>query len=127
MIVVSKKYSLLIVDDDTSILLELNGILKSEYRVHIVKDGVSALEIATEYVPDLILLDVLMPDMDGYEVLKRLKGVEKTKEIPVIFITGVNAEDSGVDWSSIGAVDYINKPFDSLDLKRRVEEQLRRA
>ena len=115
---------MLIVDDDTSILLELNTLLKAEYSVHVVKDGVSALEIAAEYVPDLILLDVLMPEMDGYEVLRRLKGIDKTKEIPVIFITGVMAEDSGVDWSAIGAVDYINKPFDGLDLKRRIERQL---
>ena len=124
---VSKRNSVLIVDDDASILLELNSILKSEYKILVVKDGESALEVASEFTPDLILLDVLMPDMDGYEVLRRLKRTDKTKEIPVIFITGIKAEDSGVNWSSIGAVDYINKPFDGLDVRHRVREQLCRA
>ena len=79
-----KSNSILIVDDDTSNLIELSSMLKSEYKIYAVKDGMSALEKANDSLPDLILLDVIMPDMNGFDVLSKLKASENTKDIPVI-------------------------------------------
>jgi len=119
-----KMNSLLIVDDDASNLMELASILKPEYKIYAVKDGVPALEKAHEALPDLILLDVVMPDMNGFEVLAELKRSDKTKDIPVIFITGVNDSESEHKGLSIGAVDYIRKPFDPMVVKHRVRLQI---
>ena len=121
---VEKKNSILIVDDDTSNLLELTHILKSEYKIYAVKDGTTALEKAAESLPDLILLDVIMPDMSGFEVLAELKRSAQTNDIPVIFITGVNTSDNESEGLSIGAVDYIRKPFDPMVVKHRVRLQI---
>ena len=116
-----KKNSILIVDDDTSNLLELTSILKADYKIHAVRNGLSALENANEYLPDLILLDVIMPDMNGFEVLTELKKSEKTKSIPVIFITGLSGNES--EGLALGAVDYIHKPFNIDDVKQKVNQQ----
>jgi len=118
----NKKNSILIVDDDTSNLLELSSILQPDYKIYAVKNGTSALEKADESLPDLILLDVIMPDMNGFDVLIELKRSEKTKNIPVIFITGLN--ESEREGLAIGAVDYIRKPFDSMVVKHRVRLQI---
>ncbi|MCL2638092.1 MAG: response regulator [Oscillospiraceae bacterium] len=120
-----KRNSILIVDDDTSNLMELTHILKSDYKIHAVRDGISALEKAAEYLPDLILLDVIMPDMNGFEVLSELKKSEKTMSIPVIFITGISAESNESEGLAIGAVDYIRKPFDATVIKLRVGQQIK--
>jgi PleD family two-component response regulator len=119
-----KKNSLLIVDDDTSNLIELSHILKSEYKIHVVKDGVSALSSATKFLPDLILLDIIMPDMNGFDVLEKLKANEATKKIPVIFITGSSSSDSESAGLAQGAVDYIRKPFNAEVIKLRVGNQI---
>jgi len=119
-----KMNSILIVDDDTSNLLELSSILRQEYKIYAVKDGASALEKADEAVPDLILLDVIMPDMSGFDVIAELKRSDKTKDIPVIFITGVSDRESEREGLSIGAVDYIRKPFDAMIVKHRVRLQI---
>ena len=116
--------SLLIVDDDASNLMELASILKPEYKIYAVKDGKPALEKAHEALPDLILLDVVMPDMNGFDVLAELKKSERTKNIPVIFITGVNDSESEREGLSIGAVDYIRKPFNSMVVQHRVRLQI---
>ncbi|MCL2762243.1 MAG: response regulator [Treponema sp.] len=120
-----KKNSILLVDDDTSNLMELTHILRSEYRIHAVRDGISALEKANEYLPNLILLDIIMPDMSGFEVLAELKKSEKTKAIPVIFITGTTESDDKSKGFAAGAVDFISKPFDAMDVKRRIDHQMR--
>jgi len=119
-----KMNSILIVDDDASNLLELNSILMSDYTVYAVSDGESALEKANESLPDLILLDVIMPNMSGFEVLTELKKSEKTKQIPVIFITGLSDEDDERKGLAIGAVDYIRKPFNDTIVKLRVQQQI---
>jgi len=85
-----KKNSVLIVDDDTTNLKQLAHILRSEYTIYTAIDGASALEIAEESLPDLILLDVIMSGLNGFEVLAKLKLSDITKAIPVIFITGVS-------------------------------------
>jgi len=118
-----KLNTLLIVDDDASSLMELASILKQDYKIYAVKDGRPALDKAQEAVPDLILLDVVMPGMSGFEVLAELKKMEKTKHIPVLFITGVNDNEGEREGFACGAVDYIRKPFDAMVVKHRVRLQ----
>ena len=119
-----EKDIILIVDDDTSNLMELTHLLRSNYKVYAVKDGNSALKNANEYLPDVILLDFIMPEMSGLEVLSELKKSEKTKDIPVIFITGMKDRVNEVEGLTSGAVDYIRKPFDSEIVKFKVNQQI---
>jgi len=119
-----KKNSLLIVDDDASSLMELASILKREYKIFAVKDGKPAIEKAHEALPDLILLDVVMPEMNGFDVLAELKKSEKTRNIPVIFITGINDTEGESEGLSLGAVDYIRKPYDAMVVLHRVRIQI---
>jgi signal transduction histidine kinase/HPt (histidine-containing phosphotransfer) domain-containing protein len=119
-----KKNSILIVDDDAANLMQLIHILQPEYTVFTAKNGSAALEIAAKSVPDLILLDIVMPEMSGFEVLSELKKSDKTNEIPVIFITGINDSDNESEGLSLGAVDYIRKPFYDMVVKLRVRHQI---
>jgi diguanylate cyclase (GGDEF)-like protein len=119
------KNSLLLVDDDTFNLVLLSNILQPEYIIYKAQDGVSAIQKAEKFLPDLILLDILMPGMDGYEVFSVLKQSEKTKHIPVIFITGLNNTEDEKKGLELGAVDYINKPFNEMIVKLRVALQIR--
>ncbi|MCG5548524.1 diguanylate cyclase [Halorhodospira halochloris] len=123
----------LVVDDQPSNIQVLAHLLKRDYEIQVATGGQKALELATsEPQPDLILLDVVMPDPDGYEVCRRLKEAQHTQNIPVIFVTGRNTaadEERGLE---LGAVDYIVKPFvpgitrkrvrNHIDLKRRTDE-----
>jgi diguanylate cyclase (GGDEF)-like protein len=118
------KNCLLIVDDERSNILALTHILSPDYTIYAAKNGRDAVEAAHAYLPDMILLDIVMPEMDGYEVITLLKGSERTRSIPVIFITGLNAawdEEKGL---YLGAVDYISKPFSTTIVKLRVQNQL---
>jgi len=119
-----KKNSVLIVDDDTSSLMGLIQILQPEYQIYTAKDGASALKRVEKSLPDLILLDVIMPDMNGFEVLTELKKSETTKAIPVIFITGISEHANESTGWAIGAVDYIRKPVDTMAVKHRVRRQM---
>jgi len=116
--------SLLIVDDDVSKLIELTQILRSEYKLYTAKDGASALEIAGKNLPDMILLDIIMPGMSGFDVLANLKKNESTKDIPVIFMTGISETDNECTGLSLGAVDYFRKPFDAEVIKLRIKHQM---
>jgi len=119
-----KKNCLLIVDDDAANLMELTHILRPEFKIYVVKDGISALEKVNESLPDLILLDVIMPNMSGFDVLRELKKSDRTKKIPVIFITGINENENESEGLAIGAVDYIRKPFDATVVRLRVNNQI---
>jgi diguanylate cyclase (GGDEF)-like protein len=116
----------ILVIDDQRLDLELIGdILGADYEVYFATDGVTALELAASKLPDLIMLDVMMPGIDGYEVYGRLKADRRTSDIPVMFITGlgdVSAETRGLE---LGAVDYITKPINPEPLKARVNTQVR--
>ena len=117
-------YKVLIVDDEKSNIIELTDILDTDYEVFAIRDSREALETAEEDMPDVILLDILMPFMDGYEVITALKQSEKTRDIPVIFITGlddINSEEKGL---AFGAVDYLTKPFHTTIAKRRIQNQI---
>ena len=117
--------SVLIVDDENSNIMELAHILGTEYTVYAAKNGQRAIEAAEKYLPDIILLDILMPDMDGYAVLVALKNSEKTQNIPVIFVTGLNDTESEEKGLALGASDYIFKPFSPAIVKVRVRNQIR--
>ncbi len=113
-------FTILIVDDEKSNLAILSRILDRDYKLLIAKNGVSALKIAKERQPDLILLDVLMPDISGFDVLISLKNIEATQAIPVIFITGLDSVKDEAKGFLLGAVDYITKPFDNTVVRARV-------
>ena len=121
----AEKKVLLLVDDDADNIQVVHSILKDKYKMRVAMSGAKALDLArVEPVPDLILLDVMMPEMDGYEVCSRLKADQTTREIPVIFLTGkieVADETRGFE---AGAVDYIHKPFSPPIVKARVRTQL---
>ena len=118
------KNSILIVDDEGLNITALTHMLSPEYTVYIEKDGQGCIETAKEMKPDLILLDVIMPAMDGFEVIKILKSDQETKDIPVVFVTGLrNAQDEELGFV-LGAADYINKPFSAAVVKLRVKNQL---
>ena len=120
----SKGNKILIVDDDKSNLLVLMDILQEDYSLNIAKKGEDAIKIAEKNKPDLILLDIILPDIDGYEVLARLRKSDNTKNIPVIFLTGLSDSGSAEKALKSGAVDYILKPFDPSVIKQKVMEQL---
>ncbi|MBU0661717.1 diguanylate cyclase [Patescibacteria group bacterium] len=119
------KQKILIADDERFNLNILVDILKSDYKVIVAKDGKQALERAMSNPPDLILLDIMMPEMDGYEACRNLKENEQTKDIPVIFITAMKEEGNEVKGFDLGAVDYITKPFQAAIVMARVKTQLK--
>ena len=117
--------SILIVDDTPINLGVISGALKDSYRTKVATNGEKALSIASgEEKPDLILLDVMMPGMDGYEVCRRLKANPDTRDIPVIFLTGQTGTDDETKGFEVGAVDYIHKPFSEAVVKARVRTHL---
>jgi len=120
-----KNYSILIIDDETSVLAALSDILRPEYNVYAVKDSNEAVELASERKPDVILLDIVMPEMDGHEVLSELKQSANTKDIPVIFISGLREVEDERKGLSLGAADYIIKPFTPDIVKLRVRNQIK--
>ncbi|NQZ82977.1 MAG: diguanylate cyclase [Colwellia sp.] len=118
---------ILIIDDEKSNLKILSETFKGEVEVILAKDGLQGINRARELQPDLILLDVIMPDMDGFQVIGLLKSDARTSKIPVIFVTGeleVKKEERGLE---LGACDYIQKPFHVAVLKARVRLHLRMA
>jgi len=115
-----KENKLLIVDDDTTSLMELIGILRQDYTISTAKNGLSALENVEKTLPDLILLDINMPGMSGFDVMTRLKQSERTKDIPIILISGAIGIDDERKGLTMGAIDYIRKPFDETLVKLRI-------
>ncbi|SMF29950.1 response regulator [Desulfovibrio gilichinskyi] len=106
-----RKQTVLVVDDTSSIIAVFSKILSPEYRVKAAKNGLKALEITLETPPDIILLDIMMPEMDGYEVCRKLKLNPKTKEIPVIFVTAMVDAENKARALELGAVDFVTKPI----------------
>jgi len=118
------KNSILVLDDEKLNLEILYSILTPEYTVYMTKNGSSAINMAEKYLPDLILLDIVMPDMSGYEVLAALKSSDKTRHIPVIIITGLNRVEDEEEGLSLGAADFIHKPFSTKIVLSRVRNQI---
>lgn len=119
---------ILVVDDEPDILSVLVYHLSREgYRVTTAVNGQGALTSAEAEQPDLIILDLMLPGMDGYEVLQRLRGADSTSSMPVILLTARREEDERVKGFEVGADDYITKPFSARELTLRVEALLRRS
>jgi len=116
--------SVLVVDDSPKNVDLLVNTLKDDFRLGIARNGPRALDYAQKHHPDLILLDVMMPEMDGFEVCSRLKTVPETKDIPVVFLTAMSETDDKTRGFEIGAVDYITKPFRPSEVKARIRAHL---
>jgi two-component system sensor histidine kinase/response regulator len=117
---------ILIVDDTPANLLLLGQILKDNgYKVRPVPSGSMALQVAEKEKPDLILLDIMMPEMDGFEVCSRLKKNEDLKDVPIIFISALNNTNDIVKAFKSGGADYINKPFQAEEVIARVTTHLK--
>jgi len=129
------KPTILVVDDTETNIDILVDTLEADYEVSVAMDGESALETVESDPPELILLDIMMPGMDGYEVCRRLKADEKTRHIPIIFVTAKGEVEDEKKGLQFGAVDYITKPFsppivqarvkNHLELKHRTDEQIK--
>jgi len=121
----TQKQTILIVDDTPDNLTLMTGLLKDEYKTKVANNGERAISIASTLpLPDLILLDIMMPGIDGYEVCRRLKADERTKDIPIVFLTAkieVEDEQKGFD---VGCVDYITKPISPPIVLARVKTHL---
>ena len=121
----TKKYTVLVIDDDPLNIVTLSQILSDEFTVLAGKGGINGIETAKNMLPDIILLDVVMPDMNGFEVITALKTDDYTKNIPIIFVTANDNLQSEEQGLYLGAADYINKPFTSRIVKLRIRNQLR--
>ena len=118
------KLMILLVDDAPTNIQMLNETLKDGYHLFFATNGRDALRIASESVPDLILLDVIMPDMDGYEVCRTLKTDPILRNVPIIFITAMNQQEDEAIGLELGAVDYITKPFNPTIVRLRIRNQI---
>jgi putative two-component system response regulator len=118
------KPRLLVVDDTQSNLEVLLGILSEDYDVRVALDGDKALRLMGRIKPHLILLDVMMPVMDGYEVCRRIRQMDDMRDVPILFLTACTDDESETVGLSLGAVDYIIKPFNPEVIKFRIRNQL---
>jgi len=116
--------TVLIVDDAETNIDILLDILGEECDVTVAMDGESALEAVDEEHPDLILLDIMMPGMDGYDVCKRLKDNPATAHIPVVFLTALTEDEEKKRGLEMGALDYITKPFEVSEIQSKVQKYL---
>lgn len=121
--------SLILVADDNPINLQLMTSMLPKFGCEVItaKDGEAALELATRKAPDLILLDIHMPIMDGYQVCEQLKQDEHTRDIPVIFVSALHEEFNKVKAFELGGVDYVSKPIKIEELQARMSTHLKIA
>lgn len=118
--------SILIVDDNEANIQYLATLLDNEgYNVRAATSGEMAISAVSRMLPDLILLDVMMPNMDGYETLRKIKGISAAEKIPVIFLTAKTEEADIIKGFEEGAVDYVKKPFNSMELLARIKTHLK--
>jgi len=116
---------ILLVDDTPDNLTILSTLLKSHYQLKIAINGEKAIKIVqSENPPDLILLDVMMPGMDGFEVCKILKSSEQTSHIPIIFLTGLNNPEDIKKGKDLGGIDFLTKPINPNEVLKKVQNQL---
>ncbi len=119
------KDTVLLVDDDAAFLKSAGEALRGEYEVSFAASGAEAIALAAAgYMPDIVLLDVTMPKMDGYETLKRLREIEDMQDVPAVFLTSMTTPESELRGIEAGAMDYIKKPFVREILLARVKRHL---
>lgn len=122
----SEKFKILIVDDlPQNLRLLANLLMEEGYEVRLAPDGEMALANVPRFEPDLILLDIMMPEIDGYQVCEKLKASEHSEDIPVIFLSALDLTFDKVKAFEVGAADYIHKPFHPAEVIARVKNQLR--
>jgi PleD family two-component response regulator len=117
--------AILIVDDEPINIDLLADTLEVDYEVFAAEDGKNAVDTAVREMPDLILLDVIMPGIDGYEVCRRLKENRRTQDIPVIFVTALGGGEAEMTGLEMGARDYLTKPIDPISVRARVNNQVK--
>lgn len=117
--------TIMIVDDTEMNIVILVEALQDDYELIIAINGLEAIELLEEQKPDLILLDIIMPEIDGYNVLKTIKKNPNLEHTPVILLSAITDSDSKTKGFSLGAVDYVTKPFEIVEVKARVKTQLR--
>jgi CheY-like chemotaxis protein len=115
------KPKILVVDDQPINIRVIHGLFKSQFDVVMAMNGEQALSQAEQHRPDLIILDVMMPDMDGYEVCRRLKASSNTSAIPVVFVTAHNDAADEIQGIALGAIDFISKPINAVLVEARVK------
>lgn len=116
---------ILVVDDNTINLKVLGNMLREKsYRTAVATNGIEALNFVSKKIPDMILLDIMMPEMDGYEVCRRLKSMPATRDIPVIFLSALSEIADKVKGFEVGSVDYVTKPFQQEEIFARVKTHL---
>jgi DNA-binding response OmpR family regulator len=120
----NEQKKIIAVDDIPENLAAIRNTLKDLYEVYPCPSAFKMFELLEHVKPDLIMLDVGMPDMDGYEAIKKLKSEDKFKEIPVIFLSAMSDEKSEMEGLQLGAVDYIHKPFITPLLLQRIKIHL---
>jgi len=120
----SKHSTILVVDDDQMNITVVTSALKAEYNIISVLSGFEAIDQIKEQLPDLILLDVMMPDMDGFETCKIIRSDKAFADIPIIFLTALDSQEGIRQGLAIGGIDYVTKPLDLELLKLRVHNHL---
>jgi diguanylate cyclase (GGDEF)-like protein len=118
------RQTILIADDSQTVVDMLCAVLGEDYEVIVAHGGLATIEMAIERQPDLILLDVVMPGIDGFEVCRRLRAEERTQRIPIVFITGLNAVEDERRGLELGAIDFIAKPIQAAIVRLRVRNHL---
>ena len=122
------KNTVLLVDDDPALLISVGEILKNDYAVSSAKSGCEARELLIGgYVPDIILLDIDMPGLNGFETLQLIREIEDVRDVPVIFLTGIDTVESEVKGITSGAADYVTKPFVKDSLLARLAQNLEKG
>jgi CheY-like chemotaxis protein len=120
-----REYTVLVIDDDTALLKMVNKLLTGRYMVSLAKSGMEAVSLLEKgFLPDIILLDIVMPFMNGYETLERLRNIPEAQDIPVVFLTGLSETGAELRGLQAGAVDYITKPFVKEILVARLAKHL---
>ena len=116
---------ILIVDDTRANIDILVEALRNDYKLSVAVDGSAALRSVEKNPPDLVLLDIMMPDVDGYEVCRRLRAREATRELPVMFLSALEDVKNKAQGFEVGGNDYLTKPFEVLEVKARVRSLLK--
>ncbi|MBV2143539.1 diguanylate cyclase [Falsochrobactrum sp. TDYN1] len=120
----TERATVLIVDDEVSNIEIMNAVLEDDYEICFATSGEQAMDVARSVLPDLVLLDVMMPGIDGYEVCARLKNERLLADVPVIFTTGLDDQEAEVRGLSVGAIDYVTKPINPIVLRARVSNHI---
>lgn len=125
-VVLSQAAKILIIDDEPIVRLTLDGLLRqNNVQLLFAENGTKGLAMAQHFMPDAILLDLMMPDMDGFEVCRRIRSNEELAEVPVIMITALDNREARLTGLEAGADDFLTKPFDSMEIQIRIKNILR--